>query len=577
MSSDVLTQPVRGADLCSRRMLYGIGLGLVALIYVYPLTLDIPLLDPDEGMHASIAQEMVEGGDYTTPRLFGQPFYDKPILFFWIQAASLKLFGMNEFAVRLPGLLFGLLGNATTALLAGRVLGARVGMLAGLLHATMVLPIALCQAAVHDVALVPWTNLAMLSFWEMRFAHTTRRSFLAVLSAGALLGLAILTKGLIGVALVCASFGLFLLWLDRLGGWRFRWALVAAFGLGLVMASPWYLAMEWSNPGYLYYYFVERHLLGYVTATQVHGDEPWWYYAPIFLGGALPWVAYLPVAAREGWLHRKEPTSPQRQFVLLTWIWLAFSLIFLSTAHSKMVTYILPVFPAAAILAAVIWWRFIEGALGDTSRRMMHWLLWGTCLLGPAVLPVTMLVVQRKFQLTFAILVWGLALAVSAGAWMPLVALRRQWVAGAFASALFFLATTFAIIMSVIVPKIAPATSAKTLAQYFNARGDVPGQVLLLEERIGSLVFYLDPRLRDELGAQQIKNIYIIEALHLDPPYQDVVIALPDKRVRKAREWIAFDGAPGLRVGRHQIFPAGELVKRSKSSVAQRNSGSIVQ
>jgi len=565
------------AGICTRRLLFGVGLGLFALIYVYPLTLDIPLLDPDEGMHASIAQEMVEGGDYVTPRLFGQPFYDKPILFFWVQAISLQLFGMNEFAVRLPGLLFGLLGNVTTAALAWRVLGARVGILAGLLHATMVLPIALCQAAVHDVALVPWTNLAMLSLWESRYAITTRRSLLTTLAAGACFGLAILTKGLIGVALVCASWGLFLLWVDRMSGWRYRCLLVGAFGVGLVVASPWYLAMELSNPGYLYYYFVERHLLGYVTSTQVHGDEPWWYYLPVFAGGALPWVAYLPVAVREGWLGRGVETTPQRQFVQMIWIWLLFSLVFLSSAHSKMVTYILPLFPAAAILAAVIWMEFIDGKLGELSRRMMHWTLWATCLIGPAVLPVTMLVVQRRFQISFAILVWGLALAVSAGAWLPLVAMRQRWVTGAFASALLFLATTFAVIMSVIVPKIAPATSAKTLAQYFNARGDVPGQVLLLEERIGSLVFYLDPRLRDELGAQQIKNIYIIEALHLDPPYQDVVIALPDKRARKAREWIAFDGAPGLRVGRHQIFPADELVKRSKSSVAQRNADTIVQ
>jgi len=119
-------------------------------------------MDPDEGLHAAIAQEMAEKGDWLTPRLLGKPFFDKPILYFWAEAASRRVLGMHEAAVRLPGLLCGLLGAVTTGIVGWRMLGRPVGLLAGLFYTTTILPVALAQAAVHDVALIPSTNLALL-------------------------------------------------------------------------------------------------------------------------------------------------------------------------------------------------------------------------------------------------------------------------------------------------------------------------------------------------------------------------------------------------------------------------------
>ena len=110
---EIMEQPM---DHASRRLLLLAIVACVAMIYLYPLTLPTPLLDPDEGLHASIAQEMVERGDYVIPRFCGEPFRDKPIVYFVAEAASLRLFGMNEAAVRLPGMLFSLLGCVTTGL-----------------------------------------------------------------------------------------------------------------------------------------------------------------------------------------------------------------------------------------------------------------------------------------------------------------------------------------------------------------------------------------------------------------------------------------------------------------------------
>src|SRR5438105_8762695 len=103
----------------SRRMAAVLALALV----LTPLAARAPLFDPDEGLHAAIAQEMTRSGDYVTPRFLGEPFLDKPILFFWAEALSLRVFGMNERAVRIPPLAFGVFGMVTVALLGRRLFG----------------------------------------------------------------------------------------------------------------------------------------------------------------------------------------------------------------------------------------------------------------------------------------------------------------------------------------------------------------------------------------------------------------------------------------------------------------------
>ena len=214
---------------------------------------------------------MVERGDWITPRFLGQPFLDKPIFYFWVQAASLWLFGTNEAAVRLPGLMFGLLGAMTTGLLGWRMFGRTTGWIAGILYATTILPTAMAQAASHDVALIPWVNLTLLLLWESDRAIVRRVRAECVLGAGAFLGLAILTKGLFGVAVVGLAYGGYLVTTRR-----FSLALLlrgaGVLAVAVAVAAPWYALVAVRNPGYLRYFFLDRHVLGFATASQPHGD-----------------------------------------------------------------------------------------------------------------------------------------------------------------------------------------------------------------------------------------------------------------------------------------------------------------
>src|SRR5262245_40713994 len=158
-------RPAPGGS-ANEQVLIWAALACALLIYAAPLFLHTPLLDPDEGLHAAISQEMVETGNYLIPRFRGEPFFDKPIVYFWTQALSLRLFGMHEAAVRLPGLLFGVFGALSAGLLASSLFNRSVGLLTVLIALTMPMPLILAQAATHDVALVPWTNLALLALWH---------------------------------------------------------------------------------------------------------------------------------------------------------------------------------------------------------------------------------------------------------------------------------------------------------------------------------------------------------------------------------------------------------------------------
>ena len=277
-----------------RRLVIALAL-LAFTLFAFPLTLHHPLIDPDEGLHAAIAQEMVERGDYITPRFLGEPFPDKPVFFFWALAASLRAFGFSEPAARAPGLLFGLLGAVTTGWLAGAILGRRGGWLAGIFYATLSLPIGLMQMPIHDLALVPFTNGALLAFWRAARVPRAARVLAWSALAGVCLGGAILTKGLSGVAIVGLAHATVLL-VER----RLRLVTIAGGVLALVIAvgvaAPWFIAMEHAHPGYLNYYLLQRHVLGFTTETQRHGKSAWHYYLPVVLGGGLPWILYTPFA-----------------------------------------------------------------------------------------------------------------------------------------------------------------------------------------------------------------------------------------------------------------------------------------
>ena len=499
---------------------------------------------------------MVENSEWVVPRFRGEPFLDKPILYFWAQMVSLKSFGMNEFAVRLPGLLFGLLGAVTTGLLAGRLFDSKTGLYAFLMSLTMFLPLALAQAAAHDVALVPWTNLALLCLWEMERGLKPAMRTRWMAAAACMIALAILTKALIGIAIVGIGFGTFLIVSRSVSiGSCLRVAIVFTFGV--VMASPWFIAMEIRNNGYLYYYFIERHVLGFATSGQPHGRAPWYYYAPFVTLGAMPWIWYLVPLLRDEWNDRKA-SSESRPAVLLLVAWFLGGLFFLCTAKSKLATYALPLFPAISILSAVSWRRMSENLLSAVSKRWFGNMCRSAGFVGVAAPFAVLLLCQFLLKTDFPGISWLIAAAISAtsaATWMAFnardynnaVALLSVWVAGITCLAMTWPLQIFA-----------ENYSERNLAEWINKQQAVPRHVVLVGEKPGSVIFYLDHSLREQLQLDQMERMTLEELPANDDLADNVVLAVTQSMVEEARlKQLPIPGHLTHSTGQFHIFEPG--------------------
>jgi len=543
-----------------------LGLALLAgLGVICPLLVahSIPLVDPDEGLFASIAQEMVEKGDWIVPRQLNEPFLDRPILYFWVIAASFKIFGMTEVAVRLPGLLFGMLGTLTTAAVAWRILGRRTGLIAGLFYASMIVPLALIQLPAHDAALVPCINLALLCFWESDRGGSARRAWAWSAAAGMVLGLAILTKGLAGVALVGIAYGGYLIVSRRLRVIHcFRAGL--ALTVAAIIGSSWYLAVEHANPGFLRYFFFERHVLGFLTTSQPHGGAAWWYYFPVLIIGGIPWVGYLPVLVQDTlsrW-RNKIPAVTDAQGnrpLLLLGCWFVGCTLFLMLSHSKLITYIWPVFPAMAILTAIVWARKMDGVLSDGGKRWMGRIVWCSCLAGPLCLPVTFAITQIALPTQFSLLAWTLAVVAGLTSLVPLwswLCCRDRLTVGLGATTV---CCQLVVLLLFAFPQVAVALSGRDLADYFNRTRELPSRMLMAQERVGSVLFYLDRDLRSQLQFGQIENQDIADPLPTPALGRNEWLVIPERHLRTALKGYDLLPLPYERAGRFRLYRRSDV------------------
>jgi 4-amino-4-deoxy-L-arabinose transferase-like glycosyltransferase len=552
--------------LIPARPLIGLTTALVLLLYAAPLLLSAPLTDPDEGLHAAIAQEMHERGEIVVPSFLGEPFRDKPILFFWTQLASFGIFGMSEAAVRLPGFAFAILGVLTTGWLATTLLGHRpspegtaghvagtnpteprrhdrhIGWLAAACYGTLAVPFALAQAPVHDVALVPMVNVALIALWNLEAQQHDRRAMAAwTLVAGSALGASILTKGLTGIAIAGLTFGAMLLVCRRLTP-RLIACGCAALAIAAAVAAPWYASMEAREPGYLAYYFGARHVLGLVGDSQPHGDQPWWFYLPVLGAGGLPWILYI---SRSG--HASPATH--RPAIVLLWCWCVTSFILLTVAGSKLITYALPVFPAVAIMAAHAWSRAL--AAPERHAQSMRWRVrWHALLfgIGTAAFPWA---ADRVGEASVSLLGWMVLVPLGA-CWLWLCVFPKEPSPRLWLGVTVGTAVTYAAALFLLAPALAHAHSGRDLALHLNASTAMPAHMLVVGDRVGSMVFYLRPELRRALTASSLRSVAPSAAGSLAASAQ--LIAAPaglrDRLVDDLSDWIGAETA----AGRYVIF-----------------------
>jgi 4-amino-4-deoxy-L-arabinose transferase-like glycosyltransferase len=328
-----------------------LALGVLALLLFFGGLGSYPLLEPDEGRYAEIPREMLERGDFVTPRLNGVLYFEKPPLYYWLNAAALSLPGRPEVVCRLFSALFGLAGVGLAWLLGRSIGGPRVAWTAAIVLGSSPLWAALSRANIIDMAMAFFLSATLTCFWlaqeKERGERGERMLWYGMFAAAAL---ATLTKGLIGFLIPGAVIFFYLLFARR---WRLllRVPWIGGTALFLMIAAPWHVLAARRNPDFLWFYFVREHFLRYAT-PEAKRQAPAWFFVAILAAGLIPWSGVLPAAARlfrrgQGRLREERPG------LIFLACWALFILLFFSASQSKLVPYILPGIPPLAVLAAL--------------------------------------------------------------------------------------------------------------------------------------------------------------------------------------------------------------------------------
>ncbi|HEY2954204.1 MAG TPA: glycosyltransferase family 39 protein [Candidatus Eisenbacteria bacterium] len=453
--------PGRGLALDrTRAALLLLGLALVATAGL------AGLFEPTETRYAEIAREMRASGDWLVPRLDGIPHFHKPPLAYWITAAGFALCGTNEWGARLPVALASLLTLGFTAMAARRTfapLGVRPGLAAWVLGTT-----ALSLAVGRALASDPFLAATVAGFWALAPSPW----------ATALLGLGFLDKGPVVLVptvlavLVVAALSRDRAPLARLGPARGWWLFAA-------IALPWYLIAAASTPGLLRYFLTDQIWARYATTEHQRGGPPW-YFVAVLIAGALPWTP----ALAAGIARTVRDRAALESRLLLAW--LLVPLAFFSFSGSKLPAYLLPVFPAVALLAA----RGLEPgsrAVRGSVALALAALAAAGWLLGPAALArMVGLPAPQRVGLPPAAHA-GLACLVPAAVW---VARER------FARAALLVALGAAALLASLAPYDGPLGSPRAVARVL-IESRVPGEPVVEFARFDAgLPFYLRERVR---------------------------------------------------------------------------------
>jgi 4-amino-4-deoxy-L-arabinose transferase-like glycosyltransferase len=333
----------------------------------------LPLIDPDEGRYAEIPREMLQSGDLITPTLNYVKYFEKPPLLYWINAASLKIFGMNEFGARFPSALCGLLTVLATYIIARQLYGRRTALISALILGTSAGFVLQSRIILTDMLLTFCLTAALGSFIVAAGREGRRSRALPWYLFYLFCALATLAKGLIGMVFPAGIIFFYLL-LGRRWNLLREMRLIPGLLLFLAVAAPWFVAVSLQNPEFAHFFFIREHFERF-TST-VHGRyQPLWFFVPVLLGTMLPWSFFIPGALFRAWRDRHQEESRAGMYLL---IWAALIFLFFSESSSKLIPYILPVFPPLALLVG----RRIDLVLDDRGRSIKA----AAILLGSALL-----------------------------------------------------------------------------------------------------------------------------------------------------------------------------------------------
>ncbi|HEX6436002.1 MAG TPA: glycosyltransferase family 39 protein [Candidatus Binatia bacterium] len=466
-----------------------IAISLFCLVVLFSDLGGAALFEPDEGRNAEVAREVLLLDDWITPHYDFIPRLDKPAFFFGLVALAFKVFGLSEWAARLPSVLAALGCLSLTYIVARSVFGRWAALWSVLILLTSVEFFALSRVVILDMVLTMFITLSLVCFWLGHRATGARRKFLVLLMYASM-GAATLVKGPIGFVLPAAVIFFYLL---LSGKWALLREMEVSLGvpLFLILAGSWYVAVEFRNPGYLHHFLYEENFARF-TSTQFNRSGPWYYFFMVLAAGFFPWTLLLPMTLAD---FRKRPPAEGHLFLSL---WMALPFIVFSLSASKLPHYILPLYPPLAILVGAS----VAKAYTAAPSAKTSWVLslpaitFFLVALLPALLflpsdflpkkiqPQIYAVLPRTsvlFTAAAAALLLGLA-AYKKGLW------RREFYVYGSTAVGFAL---FILVAEPITASVSLTRSSKQLAEAAASVIHQGDQLVLYEKYLSSLPFYL--------------------------------------------------------------------------------------
>ncbi len=334
----------------------------LATIVVYLLPSARAVLDDGDALYAHIAEQMKSRGDWVTPYANGVRFLDKPPLMFWLMAGSYRIFGVHEWAARIPTAV-GIAGTAWLLwMLAARAVNRRAGLYAALAFILSAGTLFFTLEAFPDIFLVFFLTLAVYSLW--RWYDEGGQAVLPVLGFFAAMAGAVLAKSLIGIVFPLAIAGLFLAFSKPRPALRMK-SLIIGSMVFLVIAGPWHLLAARRNPGFFEHYFVNEQLLRFFGRRLPvdYGSIPLPIFWLLILVWLFPWSAFLIAVVR---LRRSfAPDESARALIRLAYCWAGVVIVFFSLA-TRLEHYSFPAIAPLALLVGI--------GLTDKTQAVSKWI-----------------------------------------------------------------------------------------------------------------------------------------------------------------------------------------------------------
>jgi 4-amino-4-deoxy-L-arabinose transferase-like glycosyltransferase len=347
----------------NRSQLFGLVILFAAVVYLGCILSPPSLMDDVDAVQAQIAQNMISSGDWVTARLDGVAYLEKPPLIYWMIAVAYKVFGVHDWAARIPIALSAIALCFTTAAFGAWAFGRRAGFYAGLCMSTCIGLFLFTRILVPDVVLTLTIVLAMWAFLRVLDEEEPHpRAWAAILAAS--LGAGLLLKSLIAIVFPAAAAIIYLLFTRQIFSARMWKRLHPFSGLAIILliAAPWHILATLRNPpyfsftmnsipgeyhGFFWFFFINEQLLRFLNlrSPRDYNTVPRLYFWLLNLVWLFPWSVYLPAALKLSY----RPVDRAGKTRLLALCWTGFVLVFF-TFSTTQEYYSMPCYPALALL-----------------------------------------------------------------------------------------------------------------------------------------------------------------------------------------------------------------------------------